>query len=122
MVRPREVLPGVHEIPLLGAYCHLLADDRLTLIDTGLPRSRRRIARYAERLGRSLDELERIVLTHGHPDHVGGVNELATDTTQVLLHPADLPSMRTSLRELVRRPSRARFFGYVSRMPLRLAS
>lgn len=120
MATPREVLPGVHEIHVLGASCHLIVEGRLTLIDAGLPGSRGRITRYLRRLGRSADELARIVLTHGHPDHVGGVNELAGDDVEVLLHPADLGSLRTSLAELVRRPSRGRFFGFVARTPRRL--
>jgi len=115
-----EILPAVHEIPLLGANCHLIVEDRLTLIDAGLPGSRGRIIRQVERLGRSPDELARIVLTHGHPDHVGGVRELAGDGVEVLLHPADLEALHVSLGELVRRPSRGRFFGFVSRTPRRI--
>jgi glyoxylase-like metal-dependent hydrolase (beta-lactamase superfamily II) len=120
MAAPREVLAGVHEIPLLGAQCHLIVEDRLTLVDAGLPGSRARIEPYVAKLGRSLDELERIVLTHGHPDHVGGVNELAGTRTEVLLHPDDFENLAVSLEGLLRRPSRGRFFGFVARTPARL--
>ena len=115
-----EILPGVYEIPVLGANCHLIVEDSLTLIDAGLPGSRARIARQASRLGRSLDELTRIVLTHGHPDHVGGVRELAGEGVEVFLHPADVHNLHTGVRDLLRRPSRGRFFGFVSRTPDRL--
>ena len=120
MARAREILPGVHEIPLVGVNCHLIVEDRLTLIDAGLPGSRARIARAVTALGRSLDELARIVCTHGHPDHVGGVRELATEGVEVFMHPADSANLRVSLGQLIRQPSRGRFFGYISRTPTRL--
>lgn len=121
VARAVDVLPGVYEIPVLGANCHLIVEDGLTLIDAGLPGSRARIAGQVERLGRSLDELTRIVLTHGHPDHVGGARELAGERVEVLLHPADFENLRVSLAGLLSRPSRGRFFGFVSRTPEHLA-
>ena len=120
MATRREIFPGVHEIPLVGANCHLIVEERLTLIDAGFPGSGWLIAREARRLGRSIHELARILCTHGHPDHVGGVRELAGDGVEVFLHPADFANLHLSLGGLLRRPSRARFFGYVSRTPRRL--
>ena len=58
---------------MLGADSFLIAEERLTLIDAGMVGSRRMLERHLQRLGRSLDELERIICTHGHPDHIGGV-------------------------------------------------
>ncbi len=112
-----EIAPGVHAVPLLGATGHLICEDRLTLIDAGLPGSRRRLAAYVARLGRSLDELVRIVCTHGHPDHVGGVAELAGDGVEVLMHPANSAALQVTLRETLRRPSRGKVFAYTARTP-----
>ena len=112
-----EIAPGVHAVPLLGATGHLICEDRLTLIDAGLPGSRRRLVAYLARIGRSLDELVRIVCTHGHPDHVGGVAELAGDGVEVLMHPADAAALQVSLRETLRRPSRGKVFAYAARTP-----
>jgi glyoxylase-like metal-dependent hydrolase (beta-lactamase superfamily II) len=112
-----EIAPGVHAVPLLGATGHLICEDRLTLIDAGLPGSRRRLARYVAGLGRSLDELVRIVCTHGHPDHVGGVAELAGDGVDVFLHSADAAALRVTLRDTLRRPSRGKVFAYAARTP-----
>ena len=49
-----EIASGVHAVPLIGATGHLIVDDRLTLIDAGLPGSSRRLKRYLAKLGRSI--------------------------------------------------------------------
>ena len=87
-----EVAEGVHQIQMLGADSFLIAEERLTLIDAGMVGSRRMLDRHLRQIGRSIDELERIICTHGHPDHIGGVNELVRgrDDVEVLIHPADL--------------------------------
>jgi glyoxylase-like metal-dependent hydrolase (beta-lactamase superfamily II) len=114
-----EIAPSVHAVPLLGATGHLICEDRLTLIDAGLPGSSRRLNSYVAGLGRSLDELVRIVCTHGHPDHIGGVLELSGDGVEVLLHPADDAALQIGLREALERPSRGKLFAYTARKPRR---
>ena len=87
-----EIAPGVHQVRMLGADSFVVAEERLTLIDAGMLGSRRALERQLQRLGRSLDEMARIICTHGHPDHIGGVHELIRDRddVEVLIHPADL--------------------------------
>lgn len=112
-----EVAPGVYAVPLLGALGYLICEDHLTLIDAGLPGSGVLLGRSVAGLGRSLDELTRIVCTHGHPDHIGGVRELAGDRVDVRMHPADFAGLHVTLADAVRRPSRGRLFAYVARTP-----
>ena len=53
--------------------CYLVEDDPLTLVDTG-PNSGRaldELERALARHGRRVEDLERIVITHQHPDHEG---------------------------------------------------
>ncbi len=60
--------------------CYLVEDDPLTLVDTG-PNSATSLtvleAALAEH-GRRVEDLERIVVTHQHMDHIGLVDILAT--------------------------------------------
>jgi glyoxylase-like metal-dependent hydrolase (beta-lactamase superfamily II) len=59
--------------------CYLIEDDPLTLVDTG-PNSGKALDELERALrehGRRIEDLERIVLTHQHLDHLGLVGILA---------------------------------------------
>jgi glyoxylase-like metal-dependent hydrolase (beta-lactamase superfamily II) len=120
-----EIAPSVHQVRMLGADAFLIVEDRLTLIDAGMIGSRLMLERYLRRIGRRLDELERIICTHGHPDHVGGVDELVRDRDDVtvLIHAADLAGLRLPLREALaptesRSERRGRLIQYLTRAPM----
>lgn len=109
---------------MLGADAFLLEEDRLTLIDAGMVGSRLLLERYLRRIGRRLDELDRIICTHGHPDHIGGVGELVRDREDVtvLIHPDDLAGLTRPLREAMataesRGERRGRIIQYLTRTP-----
>jgi glyoxylase-like metal-dependent hydrolase (beta-lactamase superfamily II) len=119
-----EIAAGVHQVSLIGADTFLLADERLTLIDAGMVGTRRALERYLRRLGRRLDEVERIICTHGHPDHIGGLSELVKDRTdvEVLIHADDLAGLQRPLREALapaqpRAERRGRIIQYLTRAP-----
>lgn len=68
-----EIIPGIHAVP--GTHVsriYLIEDDDLTLIDTGMPWSAGRVLSYIRSIGRHPSELGRILMTHSHPDHIGG--------------------------------------------------
>jgi len=119
-----EIVPGVHQVRMMGADSFLIAEERLTLIDAGMVGSRLMLERYLRRIGRRIDELERIICTHGHPDHIGGVSELVRDRedVSVLIHPDDLAGLRLPLREALaptadRAIRRGRLIQYLTRTP-----
>jgi glyoxylase-like metal-dependent hydrolase (beta-lactamase superfamily II) len=58
---------------MVNAYL-VREDDGLTLIDTTIPRSAKKMLAAAERLG---VPIVRIALTHAHGDHIGSLDELA---------------------------------------------
>jgi glyoxylase-like metal-dependent hydrolase (beta-lactamase superfamily II) len=80
----QAALAGIHCFPIPTPFavgrvnCYLIEDEPLTLVDTG-PNSGKALdelgARLAER-GHSIDELELIVVTHQHIDHLGLVEIL----------------------------------------------
>jgi glyoxylase-like metal-dependent hydrolase (beta-lactamase superfamily II) len=112
-----ELLPNVHAVRLRGCTGYLISEERLTLIDAGLAGSRRPFERYLHSIGRRFEELERIICTHGHPDHIGGVRELAAGGADVLIHPDDLTGLEVSLREVIRAPRRGPLLQYLTPHP-----
>jgi glyoxylase-like metal-dependent hydrolase (beta-lactamase superfamily II) len=73
----REVVEGVIAIPItyVNAYA-VVVDDGVVLVDTGLPGRADKIASAIAEARRRIGEVHTILLTHWHPDHVGGVAEL----------------------------------------------
>jgi glyoxylase-like metal-dependent hydrolase (beta-lactamase superfamily II) len=113
-----QIAPDVYEIVIGRVRVHLLTGERLTLIDAGVPGSARRIDAAISRLGRSSAELERVLCTHGHPDHAGGAAEFARrNGIHIAIHPADLTNLPTTPAEALRRPSRGRFFAAMTPLP-----
>ena len=81
-----EIRPGIHQIPgtrWSNAYL-IVEEECLTLIDAGLPWDGSKILWYIDSIGRSPQELQRVVLTHSHPDHTGPLRELCRLTGAVI--------------------------------------
>ncbi len=113
-----EIAPGVHAVRLLNVYAFLIDEPQLTLIDAGLIGSAGGVRRHIDRLGRKTDDLARIVCTHAHPDHIGGVRELAGERdVEVLMHPADLDGLSVGLRDAVANRNRGQLIAYFTRHP-----
>ena len=73
-----EIVPGVHAINKLSigrAYLYV-ESDRLTLIDTGLPKSVGKIFASIEALGRKPEDLQQVIITHYHNDHAGSLADV----------------------------------------------
>ena len=100
----------IERIPLRRVSAHLVLEARLTLIDCGYAGSAGRIAKAIEGHGRSVAEVDRLICTHGHPDHAGSARELAAMGVPVLIHPADAAGLKTRWRDALARPSRGRVF------------
>src|SRR5205823_4717362 len=87
-----KLFAGIHRIKLLGSYSYLLEGDGLTLIDAGYIGSGLPLARYLRRAGLRADRIANIILTHAHPDHCGGLNDILLMTgAAVNVHLAEAP-------------------------------
>jgi glyoxylase-like metal-dependent hydrolase (beta-lactamase superfamily II) len=82
--RAREA--GIHRLQIPTPFavgrvnCYLIEDEPLTLVDTG-PNSGTsldELERQLAALGRSIDEIELVILSHQHIDHLGLVEIIAS--------------------------------------------
>ena len=111
-----EIVPGVHALRVIGSKVHLIVEDEITLIDAGHRGSGRVVKRYLARIGRSERDITRIVCTHGHPDHIGGVAEIAASSGAAIhIHPSDAARLRTGLRDVLANPVPGQILAFLTR-------
>lgn len=74
----------------------VVEDAGVTLVDTGFPFMARGILRFIH--GLNTGQLRRILLTHGHSDHVGAANQIVQhEPVPVYAHRIELPYMNGEL-------------------------
>lgn len=83
--------------------CYLVLDEKITLIDTGSgwDSANKELVEAFDALKTDFDEsvtladVERVLITHGHIDHFGGVNFVADQSdAEVLIHELDASVIR----------------------------
>lgn len=95
-----EILGGIHLVDnmlMMGSggpsplNVGLLIDKgAITLVDAGPPGSHKVISSYIEKIGYPLSAVKRIIITHYHADHMGGLADLAEATgAEVWAHRED---------------------------------
>ena len=96
----RNVAEGVHRIEDAHTNWYLVEEDsRLTIVDTGLPRSWRSLQSALRELGRTPGDIEAVVLTHAHFDHMGFAERARTVLgVPVHAHEREVPITRHPLR------------------------
>jgi glyoxylase-like metal-dependent hydrolase (beta-lactamase superfamily II) len=72
----------------------------LTLIDTAYPRDAAGIMTSIEELGHRIEDVQAVLITHGHVDHIGGlVSLLERHPIPVFAHPREVPNLRGQVHE-----------------------
>ncbi len=89
-----EIVPGVHQIPnTRWSRVYLIEDERLTLVDAGLPWGVKKIVDYIRSIGRHEEEVDTVLMTHSHPDHSSGAPPIRNLTgAGILAHAHDTKS------------------------------
>lgn len=97
-----------------------VVDDagRLTVIDAGMPKLFDRFAAGLHSIGRSICDIDAILITHGHPDHIGMAERLRTVSgAAVWVHELDAPILAAPARALRIAKPEWSFMPYLLRRP-----
>ncbi len=91
-VQLAEKLWRIPTMPMswLNSFAFVDDDGSVTLVDTGIKKAAPKIVAGLAAIGKHPKDVQRIVLTHAHPDHAGGAAEMASRTgAPVHLHDAE---------------------------------
>ncbi len=106
-MQPKSILPDLYMLPGLVNVYLLAEPDGYALIDTGFPKSAEKILKGIQTLGIAPSQIRHIVLTHGHPDHIGSAAALKKATgAEVYAHVDEAPIIQsgTGFRKAVAAP------------------
>ncbi len=96
-----EVAPGIRRIGTDSKINSYLIEEggRVTIVDAGISGFYRNLPHELASMGRTIDDVEALVLTHGHSDHVGYAEQLRTERrVPVSVHEADAALARGQVK------------------------
>jgi glyoxylase-like metal-dependent hydrolase (beta-lactamase superfamily II) len=115
-VNVTEILPGVHIVsPEQRAglssgtmnICLLVENGQITVVDTGMPGSAAALLAAAAEIGLTPQAIRRVIITHHHVDHVGGLPDLLAATqAEVWAHRDDAGTIDGSVPRVAIPPER----------------
>ena len=109
-----EIVPRIRRLGtgLVNSYL-VEAGGEVTIVDAGAPSYWGDLPRELAAMGRSLDDVRAVVLTHGHSDHIGFAERIRRErATPILVHELDAALARGEV------PNPAKGFGPVKIAPL----
>jgi len=99
LTAPVAVHPLVSPWGRFGLYSFFIDAPQPAIVDTGIASSPADgMVPALEKLGRRIEDVRWILLTHGHIDHLGGAHalwELTGRRAKVVIHEADAPLLRS---------------------------
>src|SRR5690348_12764053 len=97
---PVELAPTVWRLPTVGAsivnsFAFIDPDGSVTLLDTGYKSAPKRLLRHLSLMGKTRADVRRIIISHAHGDHAGGLSRMREAThARVEVPEADADSIR----------------------------
>jgi glyoxylase-like metal-dependent hydrolase (beta-lactamase superfamily II) len=77
----------IYPIPLGIDTCYIIQDKGTVMVDSGVPKKAKDFIKALEKISIKPDEIQLIVLTHGHWDHVGSARKIKEITgAKVAIH------------------------------------
>ena len=94
-----EVAPGVHHFTRYQFNWYVVQDDGgLTVIDAGFPGHYRVLLEGLASLGRTVRDVQAVIITHAHADHTGFASTLSAESgAPIYVHRDDVALVRRPL-------------------------
>jgi glyoxylase-like metal-dependent hydrolase (beta-lactamase superfamily II) len=95
-----QLAPGVWRVPtaprdLVNSFALVEDDGQVTLVDAGTKRAPKAVVAALQHIGHGPSDVTRLLVTHAHPDHVGGLAGLRGRTgATVAAHERDAAYVR----------------------------
>ena len=67
---------NIYPIPLGFDHCYIIQDKGTIMVDGGAPKKAKEFTKVVENLSIKPEEVQLIVLTHGHWDHIASAKEI----------------------------------------------
>jgi glyoxylase-like metal-dependent hydrolase (beta-lactamase superfamily II) len=94
---PTEVAPGIHRFGNEMVNFYLVeADGGFTLVDAGLPGFYDQLEAFLRSRARTVTDIDALLLTHAHGDHVGIAEKVRRAGVPVRIHALDAELARTA--------------------------
>lgn len=92
-----EVAEGIHRLSNGVANFYLIEEaGKLVLVDAGAPKDWVLLGQAVRALGKQIDDLDAVLLTHAHTDHIGFAEQArSTAGARVWVHEQDVQMART---------------------------
>src|SRR3954471_21651796 len=92
-----EIAPGIHRLGPGMVNSYLLAEQGgVTIVDCGAPSYWNELPRELAAMGRTIADVQAVLLTHAHSDHIGFAERIRKERgVRVHVHVDDVPLTRT---------------------------
>ncbi len=108
-----QVAPRIHRLGEEIVNSYLVEDGgEVTIVDAGAPAYWGTLPSTLASMGRSLDDVRAVVLTHGHSDHIGFAQRAHESGIPVSVHEIDAALARQEV------PNPSKGFGPIKPLPL----
>jgi glyoxylase-like metal-dependent hydrolase (beta-lactamase superfamily II) len=99
-VLERDAAPGIHRIETANVNWYLIEDESgVTVVDAGVPTAWPDFESAMRTIGRPLEDVRALILTHAHFDHIGIAELLRSRlAVDVWVHENDVPLTRHPLQ------------------------
>lgn len=89
---------AITSVPLGFCQCYVLSGDGVIAVDAGAPNKGSRLLRALQSERLSPSDLNLVVITHGHWDHIGSAAEIKAATgAMIAMHQAEVAWLENSL-------------------------